>query len=726
MGQSSSTQRDRRHTSPREFFTRFHAGHDRDDRNEDMSNGHNFAQNGGFRSSLGTGMNTDGSQLFSSGQRNSTLEPWEQLSPMAGEPAVPRQLRSIQVENGVQPDLQEYRSAAFARMAARRQSTMSRLGSRILPNSVIRGLLNSEEETPAEGHAHRYGIVSRPASRSEGAHSTSRFSPFSSLGSRGITRRRTAVRAPYFVPRGDSALNSDPPLNPTYFDSAAERSSDPSRSSWRRSARLHRVRNSLSSPISHMFGQSSNPDATNPPHIPPRPASSEDSDHLRSIPIVTDTRMDIEDFPHELDSVEPAIRDTRSMSPVPSPQQPGQGATGVRRLPSLLRARSTRVLRREEQTPLSRVLQLAAAAIAAQLSGTTGPVIPNIQALGNGGLDGSLENFIQTLQNATSAQANPTSADGSSAAANGPPPPVNFLRVFRFSNSEASRRPETSDRQNTNPDDMRGNGDGMDVDEPAEGNEGRTVTLVVVGVRSVPSGSGRGNDQHADAGPGLDALLGLPFLSPSNLPRNLETGGSLNQRAEGRPRVNPRPFTGGSSGLFANHDTLRQQGILNGSRRPSDAAAYSGFSSSPSVLSDSPPGPNPPPSTPAVPSGSSTPSRRLSTASVLPHLHERQSLQPTVEPSEESVPLLRTRHRRRSDSEYARHRDLGAGAVRRNGVVEPDNSSSTTGRSWLIYVVGTNLSENHPAFATPSLFTDVRILPTPSSAIDSAKELEIN
>jgi hypothetical protein len=25
----------------------------------------------------------------------------------------------------------------------------------------------------------------------------------------------------------------------------------------------------------------------------------------------------------------------------------------------------------------------------------------------------------------------------------------------------------------------------------------------------------------------------------------------------------------------------------------------------------------------------------------------------------------------------------------------------------LIYVVGTNLSEDHPAFATPSLFTDV-------------------
>ena len=68
--------------------------------------------------------------------------------------------------------------------------------------------------------------------------------------------------------------------------------------------------------------------------------------------------------------------------------------------------------------------------------------------------------------------------------------------------------------------------------------------------------------------------------------------------------------------------------------------------------------------------------------------------------------------RRRSDSEFARQRDLGAGAARRNGVVEPDevdaaNASPQGSRSWLIYVVGTNLSEDHPAFATPSLFTDV-------------------
>lgn len=671
-----------------------------------MSSGRDFEYTREFHSPSGARVDTDGTP--SSSQGNSAPESWEQPTLLTGEPVVPRQLHGVQLENGVQPDPQEYRSAAFARMTARRQSTMSRLGSRILPNSVIRGLLNSEEETPAEGQAHRHGLVSRSTSRSDSLHNTSRFSPFGSLSSRGITRRRSTARAPYFAPRSDSVLNSDPPLYPTYFNTT-ERMSDPGRGSWRRSVRLHRVRNSLSSPISQMFGHQPSQNTGNSTHLP-RPASSDDSDNLHPLPVALDTRMDITDPPHELDSVEPAINNDHSMSPVPSPI-PGQGSTSVRRLPSLLRARSARVLRREEQTPLSRVLQLAATAIAAQLSGTTGPVLPNIQALGNGGLDGSLENFIQTLQNATSAQANPGMlTEGSSASENGSTPPVNFLRVFRFSNPETSRPSELSGHQTTNAENARGNDDRMDVDDSPEGSGGRTVTLVVVGVRSVPSGGGRDNEP-GDAGPSLDALLGLPFLSPGNLPRNQEAGGNPISRVDGRPRATSRPFMGGPGGLFSNPDTTRQQGIANSSRRASDAANFGGLSSPPSVLSESPPGPHPPPSTPAEsnlsagPSGSSTPSRRLSTASALPHLHEGQSYQSTVEP-EESVPLHRTRQRRRSDSEYARHRDLGSGAVRRNGVVEPDNSGPATGRSWLIYVVGTNLSENHPAFATPSLFTD--------------------
>lgn len=659
-----------------------------------MDHGRDLEQTQYFHSPSETGANT-----FSSGPPNLTMFPGEQSTSSAGEgTAVPRQLPSVQVENGVDRDVQEYRSATFARINARRQSTMSRLGSRILPNSVIRGLLSSEEETPAEGQAHRHGLVSRSSSRYEGSHTSSRFSPFGSLGSRGITRRRSTIRAPYFVPRANPALNPDTPHSSSRLDTPSRRVSDPGRESSRRNGRLHRVRNSLSTPISHMFGHPSHHGASNSSQFN-RPASSDDTTNLPSLPISMDTRMDIEDPPHELDSVEPAI-----------PNNNNGNTPNTRRLPSILRPRSARVLRREEPTPLSRVLQLAAAAIAAQLSGTTGPVIPNIQALGNGGQDGSLENFIQTLQNAASTPATPTAGDeGPSAQENGPQTPVNFLRVFRFSNPDNSRRSEMPGHRTTSPDNHHNNGEGTGVEESPGDNDGRTVTLVVVGVRSVPAGSNRGSEQPSETSPGLDALLGLPFLSRNNTPQNHESNGNRIPRADGRPRAVRRPFSGGAGGLFANRDGTRQQGVSNFFRRPSEVAARGGYPSAATVPSESPAGTSPPSTSAESGSlGSPSPNRRLSAASMSPHLPETQPMQPTVENEGEGVPLHRARQRRRSDSEYARHRDLGAGSVRRNGVVEPDNSGATTGRSWLIYVVGTNVSESHPAFATPSLFTDVR------------------
>ncbi|THC90480.1 hypothetical protein EYZ11_010059 [Aspergillus tanneri] len=423
-----------------------------------------------------------------------------------------------------------------------------------------------------------------------------------------------------------------------------------------------------------------------------------------------DVRMDF-DEPHELDSVEPAVGASRPTSPMSS--QSAQGSSSLHQFPGLLRARSSRVLRREEQTPLSRVLQLAAAAIAAQLSGTTGPVMPNIQALGNDGLDGSLENFIQSLQNATSSQAAPNDTPNPSGD-NGPATPVNFLRVFRFANSDGSGSISTPNRSTTDLDNTGRGADGMDIENPVDGPEGRTVTLVVVGVRSVPSGNGPGSDQPTNGGPGLDALLRLPFLSPGSLSRDQDRSPGLLSRGEGRPRFSSSRHPTGGSSTLSNSDA--QQGLQSPARRLSDTGNRVPVSSDPPTLSDSPPGPHPPPSTPADPglsavsSGASTPSRRPSAASmlppnVLPQRDENRTMQPTVEAGE-GTPFNVSHQRHRSDSEYARHRDLGSGAVRRNGVVEPDNAPPPAGRSWLIYVVGTNLSENHPAFATPSLFTD--------------------
>ncbi|CAG8111102.1 unnamed protein product [Penicillium nalgiovense] len=700
MGQSSSTQRDPSNSGYPTHLAPFPTQRGPNTRDENMNHRQAAEHNGesGLPPRTETNTHTGGDQDMASDRPSWSL-------PQGSQP-----MRSIEEEGAPEYELptREYRTAAFARMAARRQSTMSRLGSRLLPNSVIRGLLNSQEETPAEGHAHRHGLVPMPIPRSETAHTSGRFSAFNSLSSRGITRRRSG-RAPYFIPpRSESAGIPDAPANPPFIDSPSQ-IPEPTRASWRRSVRLQRMRHSISSPISHMFGQ---PHSDWRPHESPELQMSDPLFDDRAM----DTRLDFGEPPHELDSVEPAIQAERpataSSSAQPSPAL-------MRRLPGIIRARSSRVLRREEQTPLSRVLQLAASAIAAQLSGTAGPALPNIQALGNDGLDGSLENFIQSLQHATSAQAQPpTTGEGPSNTANeAPSHPVNFLRVFRFANSESSAGPDASGQSANGAGDRGAQTDGMDIDEPAEG-EGRTVTLVVVGVRSVPAGNG-GHTEHqqpASPGPGLDALLGLPFLPPNTIPRPQDATGEPSQRGDVRSRLN-LPQQPGHAGVHAPAGATRPS-VPNAFRRMSDTGPRAAFPSyHPSGFSESPPGPHPPPSTPAeqgmsaLSSGTSTPSRRPSSASAiapdtLPHLREGRAMQPTAETLEEPTAFNTARQRRRSDSEYARHRALGSGAVRRNGMVEPDQPPPSGGRSWLIYVVGTNLSENHPALTTPSLFTD--------------------
>lgn len=714
MGQTSSTQRDQRHEDTAQFSL---LPREHDDGDEGGVNNEDMAEHTEGRNSppLSVGDEMDADTIHDSASEqpvSSHSDTWQTSAISAAGPAESEPTRAYEQQSRPVLDVgfPENR-ASLARMTVRRQSTMSRLGSRILPNSVIRGLLNSEEETPAEGHAHRNGILSRSMlTRSEGT--ASRFTSFSPLGSRGITRRRS-IRGPYPLPRGDAALMPDSPPNPTYLDPSIEQIADPVRGSWRRSARLSRVRNSLSTPISQIFGQPSPPPSSQSPGTPPRRLSlPEASDHFLPSLGSMDTRMDYDDTPHELDSVEPAARNPRPVSPMSSSRS-SQSVNGIRRFPGVLRTRSSRVLRRDEQTPLSRVLQLAAAAIAAQLSGAAAPALPNIQSLGNGGPNGSLENFIQSLQHVTSAHTNPSGADGAQdPAADGNSPPVNFLRVFRFVNSENHANSTTSERSTSQSEEQDSRSDRMDIDEPPRGGgtDGRTVTLVVVGVRSVPSINVIGRDQHGDARPGLDTLLGLPLIPPSNVLRNQASSGDLPQRADAPSGSSPRRLSVGGTNPLTASDS-QSEGASSTSRRPSDAGPSSGLSSS----SDSPPGPHPPPSTPAeqglsaVSSGATTPSRRPSSASAIsPGIPSQpsddSSRQP--EPAEENTPPNTARQRRRSDSESARHRDLGSGAARRNGVVEPDNAPPSGGRSWLIYVVGTNLSENHPAFAAPSLFTD--------------------
>jgi len=216
----------------------------------------------------------------------------------------------------------------------------------------------------------------------------------------------------------------------------------------------------------------------------------------------------------------------------------------------------------------------------------------------------------------------------------------------------------------------------------------------------------------------------LPVAPSNNILRG--GGGGLLRHADGRSRFahRRRASMGGVNTFPANYDSQRHQRMLNSSHQGLVEPTPVPSSTMPVAMSESPPGPHPPPSTPADPglsafsSGTTTPNQRPSSASAaqhppLPsrdlaaqHLREAGILTP------EDQATRSVQQRRRSDSEFARHRDLGAGAARRNGVVEPDevehdDTPPQGSRSWLIYVVGTNLSEDHPAFAAPSLFTDV-------------------
>lgn len=724
MGQSSSTPRDYRHSVPQGLPRIFQPHSDRRGRDEDMDGRHALPQalDAGLMASEEPESRAPDETANAS---IATLPTWERPNEQVGPSASPSAMGSIPEEpahDSARDDL-DVRSPNFGEINDRRRSTMSRLGSRILPNSVIRGLLSSEEETPAEGQAHRHGIVSRTLPRSETGHSTSRFSPFGSIGAR-VARRRS-IRVSHLAPSGDASTLPDllPALH--YLDTSAEPTASPGRGSWRRSARLSRVRDSLSAPISQMFGQPSSTTADQTTGATPYNQSAEHAnggpDASIPMPQDMDFDMDLDEPPHELDSVEPAMRSASELASTTTPQA-SPGPALIPRLPELFRAAQPPSAQREEQPGLSRILQLAASAIAAQVSNPNGSAPPNPQPAANDGINGSLETLIQSLHQVTSAQQNNAtpSADGPHAPRSAPTLPVNFLRVFRFANTETSTRSGESSRPAGGTSDSGPpQPDGTDANNPSDATGGRTVTLVVVGVRFIPPNGRAPDEQPQQAGRGSDGWLGFPLFSRNNGARNVGGGDSAQPRTDERSRFAfGRPTTAASVGGAP--DTLRPMGSLAGSiRQPTETGGPTVLPPLSSILSESPPGPIPPPSTPAEPgmsvvsSGTSTPSRRPSSASimappVLPQLlEERSLLQPPIGTPDEGSSFSVPRQRRRSDSEYARHRDLGSGAARRNGVVEPDNTSPSSGRTWIIYVVGTNLAENHPAFATPSLFTDV-------------------
>ena len=632
----------------------------------------------------------------------------------------------------------------------RRPSVISRLGSRLLPRYANSGSGSTSTDPLGNDRALRRRLSDRLESAPEeegGQSSNNRFSTMGSIrhryssSPRGRRRRDLALFNSPASPIPDngsvspdglssSSLHGLNPVEPMTSATGPSISGN-SLPFLRRSSRLSRVRNSFSMPLPRLFsqptGQSSEAqDPQTPPRRPSRVAFAEDADYLLPPLSMADTSLDLDDASLESSWLNATSRAEDSRGPATLADRASTPGRGSRRIPNVLRGGSSRLIRREDQAPLTRVLQLAAAAIAAQLSGTPAQPITNMQAVGSDGLDGSLDNFFQTLQNATSLGSSGTASEGSDTTTqtDGSLPPVNFLRVFRFVNSnDHSRQTSGTSTPSVGRTQQPSMGEGLDDStvDGDEGSDGRTVTLVVVGVRSVPASGGNGTEDLATGGPSLDALLSLPIVPSTNLLR--AGAGGLLRRADGRSRFSHRrrASMGGVNTFPANYDSQRHQRTHVSSRPQSGEATPVTGSALPTVLSESPPGPNPPPSTPADPSmsayssGTTTPNRRPSSASAmsppaLPGRREsfvRRSIGAGLEPTAEDAAFQTARQRRRSDSEFARHRDLGSGAARRNGVVGPDDPPAQGGRSWLIYVVGTNLSEDHPAFATPSLFTDV-------------------
>lgn len=636
----------------------------------------------------------------------------------------------------------------------RRTSVLSRLGTRLLPRSNSRQTAEQMDIGNASSTLRRRLSRSLPTRYTQGQTTANhhRLSILGSIspGSHTLPRSRrrrglASISQPYPITAEPSvyAHGDRSPENPP----RSETSGSPTplvgrerRSLASRESRFSRIRRSLSIPLESLLATSRSPspeDGETPAPLQRLPQDTPSPVPDFQIPPLPVAEPQLDFQSSQIASMPPPARDDGAQGfqhvaeTADSTSTRAEGSSWTerwadrtigarresRRMPSMLRGRSSRLIRRDDDGPLPRILHLAAAAIAAQLSGAPEQAFNNTQAIGAEGLDGSLANLFRTLQLATASTTEYHSPNGGSdpPRPGGAAGPLNFLRVFRFvGNGAAESANGAGTGTPASGEDDPASGDGL------EASEGRFVTLVMVGVRSVPSDH---IGEDALNAPTLDALLSIPTGPSNDFLRSGSRG--LLRHADGRPRFprRRRASMGGVNPFPANYDSQRHQRMRSSSRQGSTDATSVVSSSLPMALSESPPGPHPPPSTPADPglstysSGTTTPNRRPSSASALQHpsLPSRdlaaQHLREAGILTPEDQALRAVQQRRRSDSEFARQRDFGAGAARRNGVVEPDevemDDAPTQGsRSWLIYVVGTNLSEDHPAFATPSLFTD--------------------
>lgn len=599
---------------------------------------------------------------------------------------------------------------------------------------------NIENRGTSENTNSRFGLLSRNWSgRSEARPSR--------ITSSRITRRRL-TRSPYSTARGDCF--EGPPTDRLLSDGEATVGS--SRTRLNRRSRLSHVRHSIAHPISHFFSQEQSRRSNNG-----RPTSSPHTTTASS------SRMSLDPIPDDNVYDRPSDHNAGNQGASSDTERSPFSFGGV---PNSLG---------EDVSPLSRVLHMAATAIAAQLSGRPGSGA-NLQPLGEGNMDRSLQTLVQSLQQAT---ANSHDAEHSTERGgndvtqeqqqqhgqpqqreqqqhehlpsqqtqphpqpqqppgDGTSPHVNFLRAFLFSGRDGEQDTASGDgHSDSNPPPLTtDNTPGADQTDdrgaatPNDPGRRRLVTLVIVGVRPIiPSNDSGNSNGETDSASGnnenhsrsaLDSLINVPMSSTNPLRRRRSQ--SPEESRHGSRFL--RGFSNDMAETVPRSESEQQS--VEGGRRQTRQSLPSSYQN-PSSLSSSP-GPMPPPTTPAGPNQSSTnsprrPSYSLDDLLAIPTIEEHGG---NADVPDHSVPgqsdgslenesaesfLNTVRHRRRSASEAARHRGLGSGSARRNGMVEPDGTLPVAGRSWMIYVVGTNLSENHPALATPSLFTDVSFL----------------
>jgi hypothetical protein len=388
----------------------------------------------------------------------------------------------------------------------------------------------------------------------------------------------------------------------------------------------------------------------------------------------------------------PLRRDGRALSMIPSQRRLRNMISPSRRRRPIWGEEDhmeniERLRRGEDQADvLSRLLSLAAAATAASLVGEDNPAATR---------DGTFDTFLQSLQNGSIASALRNNEGGeNSDSIGGNQPPLNFFRMFRFGSGEDTESTRRGSRGSASGSRQNGEDDG----------ESRMVPIIIVGIRSINPGTGTGQDD-SNIPPFIDALSSFP--TPPTSPGDNDH--ILRPPQNGTRFSHRRRASMGGFNFPSNYDSQRHhRGHHHERQRP-----WSSFT-------ESPPGPLPPPSTPATsiglsaePSGATTPATSTSppsptTQSAAPSRRGsfvRRAATPSLAPTaEEPQPQQRNpRQRRMSESDFTRY---GAGAPRRRGVVEPDNNPGEGSRSWIIYVLGGSYPENHPILTTPSLFTD--------------------